>query len=117
MTRLLLIDDAPSFRMSLVALLEDEGFEVDEADSHETALARLDHARYDGVLLDVNLCKQNGLELVLPIRERCPGAAIVVLSGSPIGAADASEVDAALLKTESFADVLATLRRVLHGAG
>src|SRR5687768_13700166 len=48
--RVLVCDDAPGFRLMLGLTLRDAGWEVEEADSYVTALARVRETRFDVVL-------------------------------------------------------------------
>jgi DNA-binding NarL/FixJ family response regulator len=63
-TRVLIVDDHPSFRASARAVLEEEGFEVvGEAEDGESALAAVRTLSPDVILLDVQLPDANGFEL------------------------------------------------------
>ena len=64
MTRVLIVDDHPSFRASARAVLEAEGFEVvGEADDGQSALEAVRALSPDVILLDVQLPDANGFEL------------------------------------------------------
>jgi two-component system nitrogen regulation response regulator NtrX len=77
----LVVDDEAGVRASLAAILGDEGYAVDEADSGERALTALEARRYDLVLLDVWLPGADGLEVLGRIREADPELPVVVISG------------------------------------
>jgi DNA-binding NarL/FixJ family response regulator len=63
-TRVLIVDDHPSFRASARAVLEAEGFEVvGEAADGASALAAARTLGPDVVLLDVQLPDANGFEI------------------------------------------------------
>jgi len=63
-TRVLIVDDHPSFRASARAVLEAEGFDVvGEADDGPTALAAARALTPDVILLDVQLRDTSGFEL------------------------------------------------------
>ncbi len=78
---ILVVDDEPSIRRTLREIFEYEGFDVEEAVDGEEALARLRAERYDVVMLDVNMPKQDGMEVLAVAREEMPETPIVMLSG------------------------------------
>lgn len=83
--RLLVIDDDADQRLLLrYAFAENELFDVvAEAGTAEEAAAEAKESSPDVVLLDLMLAGRDGLELLPMLRERCPQARIVVLSGLP----------------------------------
>lgn len=113
MTRLLLVDDDDGNRLTLGALLEEEGFDVQEADSYETACACIDGGRYEVVLLDLHLGDRSGMELVPAIRREVPRAAVLLITGSGSGEDHASTVDGVLTKGQDFGTLLDEIRRGL----
>lgn len=63
-TRVLIVDDHPSFRASARAVLEAEGFEVvGEAEDGPSAVAAASALDPDVILLDVQLADTTGFEL------------------------------------------------------
>lgn len=78
---ILVVDDEPSIRRTLREIFEYEGFRVEEAVDGEDALSRLRAARYDVVMLDVNMPKRNGLEVLATARDEMPETPVVMLSG------------------------------------
>jgi two-component system nitrogen regulation response regulator NtrX len=81
--RLLIVDDEPGIRQSLIGVLHDEGYEADSAASGEDGLETLSHALYDVVLLDIWLPGIDGLEALtrieqLPVADR---PVVVMISG------------------------------------
>jgi two-component system nitrogen regulation response regulator NtrX len=79
--RILVVDDEPGVRTALEGILEDEGFEVDCAETGEEGLEKLSAARYDAVLLDVWLPGADGLAILKTLRERNHDPAVVMISG------------------------------------
>jgi DNA-binding NarL/FixJ family response regulator len=64
MTRVLIVDDHPSFRASARAVLEAEGFDVvGEAEDGKAAVDAVRKLAPDVILLDVQLPDANGFEL------------------------------------------------------
>lgn len=81
--RLLLVDDDADQRLLLRHAFEGSAFDVvAEAGTFEDAAAAVETSP-DVVLLDLMLAGHDGLELMPMLRERCPRARIVVLSGLP----------------------------------
>jgi DNA-binding NtrC family response regulator len=83
--KVLIIDDEAAIRESLQILLEDEGYEVVNAQDGEEGLSLLDAQAVDLVLLDFQLPDRNGLEILKDIRERDPEMAVIMITayGTP----------------------------------
>lgn len=62
--RILIVEDSSSMRAFVRATLEDMGHEVTEAESGFDALQQLPRARFDVVVVDINMPDINGLELI-----------------------------------------------------
>ena len=60
--RILIIDDEPNVRSTLISVLADEGYDADAVDSGEAGLEQLRAQDYDLVLLDIWLPGMDGLE-------------------------------------------------------
>jgi DNA-binding NtrC family response regulator len=95
--RVLIIDDEAAIRESLQMLLEDEGYEVGNAQDGEEGLGLLDTQAFDLVLLDFQLPDRNGLEILKDIRERDPEMAVIMITayGTPENAVAAIQGGAA----------------------
>src|SRR5687768_16812508 len=80
--RVFLLDDHEVVRRGLRELLEgeDDLTVVGEADSAETALARIPATRPDVAVLDVRLPDGNGIEVCREIRSRHPEIQCLVLT-------------------------------------
>ena len=68
MNRILFVEDDQLFRESVAEFLEDEGFFVEEAASFEEALEASFKTVFDLYLLDINLGRKNGVELLKELR-------------------------------------------------
>jgi DNA-binding NtrC family response regulator len=80
-TRILVVDDEPGVRETLIANLElDERFEVVGAESGERALLLVDTERFDVVLSDVRMPGMNGVDLFRAIVKRRPGMPVVLMT-------------------------------------
>ena len=66
--RLLVVDDDRTFRLSTAELLRHEGHEVDVAADVEEAVAKLEAASFDLMLLDVRMPKVDGLDVLRRIK-------------------------------------------------
>lgn len=67
--RILVVDDEPGIRQSLIGVLEDEGYEVRAVQSAEECLEELPRHLYDVVLLDIWLPGMDGMETLQRIHE------------------------------------------------
>lgn len=68
MKRILIVDDAATVRLYHRAILEAEGYEVDEAINGLEALEKLLCTRFDLLLVDVNMPKLDGYSLLREVR-------------------------------------------------
>jgi two-component system OmpR family response regulator len=112
---LLLVDDEPAIRLTMSVLFEDAGFRVEIAASFAEAKEKLGEAGHcDVVLLDRNLGDGHGIDLVPLLREKRPGAKVVLVSGSTEGGPmSARGVDAVVAKGFFFPDLLARIEGLL----
>jgi DNA-binding NtrC family response regulator len=77
---LLIVDDEFGVRESLKMVLGKD-FQLIEADSVEAALAKVEDARPDVVLLDMIMPKSDGLVALQRIKEIRPECAVIILTG------------------------------------
>ncbi|BBO00196.1 response regulator [Sporolactobacillus terrae] len=63
-TNIMVVDDQPGIRMLLHEVFEKQGYQVLTAESGNKALKLLREAHPQLVLLDINMPKMNGLELM-----------------------------------------------------
>jgi NtrC-family two-component system response regulator AlgB len=76
----LVIDDDKVFREATCLLIEDEGHRAETAGSAEVALSLLREEKYDAVLLDLNLGRDNGLVILPQILKMRPNLPVVMFS-------------------------------------
>ncbi|MDH3198353.1 MAG: sigma-54 dependent transcriptional regulator [Candidatus Krumholzibacteria bacterium] len=82
MTRVLVVDDERNLRRMLRALLEAEGYEVDEAENGEDGRARAAAVAPDVVLLDLVMPPgPDGLAVLERVRADHPDCAVIMMSG------------------------------------
>lgn len=77
--RVLVVDDEPTVRSWLAALLADEGYVVEEASDGAMALSVLQTFRPEVILLDLIMPGMNGREFLLELREDARLARIPVV--------------------------------------
>jgi len=79
--RILVIDDDPRIRSSLVDTLELEAFEVVSAGDAETALQQVSADLPEVVILDLRLPGLDGMEALRKLKEIAPQLPVVILTG------------------------------------
>jgi DNA-binding response OmpR family regulator len=116
--RILLVEDDERIRTSTRLALEEEGYEVDEAESGEDALRLFSRRKADVVLIDVMLPGMDGLECCRQLRQSSAVPVIMVtartdtpdvVAGLEAGADD--YVTKPFVVTELSARIAASLRR------
>jgi two-component system, response regulator RegA len=111
--RLLLVDDDAGNRLTLSALLEDEGFEVTTAASFAEAASLIERGHYDLAILDQHLGDGLGTDLATSLRDRQPKTGILLLSGSCDAATLPAFIDSHLPKGVHVETLLTTIRKIL----
>jgi len=76
----LVVDDEHLCRWSARQLLARRGHEVEEADSGEAALGKVEDWNPDAILLDIRLPGMNGIEVLTRIRLQRPTARTIVVT-------------------------------------
>jgi DNA-binding NarL/FixJ family response regulator len=117
--RLLLVDDHDLFRTGLRRLLQEEGFQVDDAPSGEEAVRRCRLFRPDVVVMDMNMPGMSGIEATATIVTEHPRVAVLMLT---VAADDAGVLDAIragasgyLLKDARLPEIVAGVRAAADG--
>ena len=119
----MLVDDHPSFRKGLNALLQSEpGMKVvAEAGDGRTALELYRRVRPDVVLMDLRMPGLSGVEAIIAIRKEFPDARIIVMTtydtDEDIYRAMQSGAQSYLLKDMADDEILGTIRAVYAGEG
>ena len=80
MRRVLVVDDEESIRVVLRTLLKKHNYQVEAAESAETALAQLERFDPDFVLADVRMNGMTGLELCAELKARSSLATVILMS-------------------------------------
>lgn len=68
--RVLIVEDEPDLRASLIRGLRDDGYAVDDAPDGEEGLYKAENCDYDAVLLDIMLPHIDGWELLRRLRKK-----------------------------------------------
>jgi two-component system cell cycle response regulator CpdR len=79
--RILVVDDDPSVRNLIAAMLSGNGYEVNVAAGPTEAEEALRNGSFDLLLTDVLMPDLNGHELVQNVGKRCPWMRVLMMSG------------------------------------
>jgi CheY-like chemotaxis protein len=114
--RLLLVDDEPSIRVVLGAVLEDAGYAVDVAEDGIAALRKIEPKPPDLVITDLRMPNMSGFELLSALRARFPELPTIAISGEFLTAdVNGSPIADAFFQKGSYAipDLLAKVHDLL----
>jgi len=117
-TRIMVVDDETTARVSLAEILRLEGYEVATAASGEEALSLLNKSGpFDLMVLDIKMPGMDGLEVTEMVQQECPGTTIILLTafGTLETAIEAIRHGASdyLLKPSSVPEILESVRKGL----
>ena len=112
--RILVVDDDENIRNTMKAILEDEGYMVDLADTGREAIKRTEVTLYDVALLDIRLPDMEGVELLKLMRDAVPKTRKIMVTGYPsmqnAVAALNKDADAYLIKPVDIEKLLKTVK-------
>ena len=113
--RVLVVDDTPVVRELLRLILEDGGYEVDEARHGGEAIAHMRDPLPDLVMTDLMMPVMTGQQLVKRLRSnrRTAPVPILVLSSNPNAAKIATQADAVVGKPFKRANLLAMVNALV----
>ena len=119
--RILIIEDEPKIARSLSEGFEAEHFAVDLAEDGEKGLElATSQIRYDGIVLDWNLPRMDGLSLLRKLRQAGYTTRVLILSGRREVADRVAGLQAGaddyLIKPFSFQELLARMHTLLRRA-
>ena len=80
--KVLIVDDEEFIRISLVAFLEDEGFQIYSANSAEQAMELVDQHNFDLGIIDMKLPGIDGNTLILELHKKNPSMKFIIHTGS-----------------------------------
>ena len=118
-TRILFVDDEPSIRLTLPAILEMHGFAVITASDVPEALGLIQKEQFDVLLSDLNIGQPgDGFTIVSAMRRTQPNAVTVIITGYPAfeTALEAirKQVDDYVVKPTDVDQLIETIERKLH---
>ena len=124
LTSILLVEDDENVRDAVSIILERAGYAVTLAENGLVAAGLIEEWAPDLVITDIFMPDGDGIETLNLVRRRWPGTPVIAISGgSPMLRLDylrvADDLGAAATVQKPFIteDFLATVRRVLTGAG
>ena len=82
MITVLTVDDEEGVRLNLVAYLEDEGYDMIEAESGERGLALLEERPARVALVDMRMGGMDGNAFIVEAHRRWPAMRFIVFTGS-----------------------------------
>jgi len=83
MSKVLIVDDEKSMRITLSEFLKKEDYEVDSAPDAFTALQMMAMSQYDIIITDIIMPRISGIELLEKIREKSETVQIIIMTGEP----------------------------------
>ncbi len=117
-SKILVVDDEPNVLLTVQAILQQEGYEVDAVNDGAGALAVIRERHYDLVLTDLKMPGLDGFAVLNEVRKRAPDTVTVVLTGygsvgSALDAVQAGAYDY-LLKPVEIPELKQAVRRSLE---
>ncbi|MGI8658518.1 MAG: response regulator [Candidatus Limnocylindria bacterium] len=100
--RVLVVDDEPDIRATVAAMLEIEGYRVDEAVNGADALRAVENRAPDLILLDMRMPILDGWGFAHELRSRGHRMPIVVMTAARDAARWASEIAASAFVAKPF---------------
>jgi len=82
-TRVLVVEDEKSIRVSVCEFLENAGYKADGAEDAKAAERKLARGDYDVVVSDIILPGASGIALLQRIRENAPNVQVIIMTGEP----------------------------------
>lgn len=79
-TKILVVDDEPSHRQMLEAVLSADGYEVQQANDGQDAIISVEERFYDLILMDVRMSRVSGIEALKKIKELSPGIPVIIMT-------------------------------------
>jgi DNA-binding response OmpR family regulator len=119
MARILIVDDEATFRSVVAVALRQHGHQVIEAEDGRSGLVQLNAHEVDLVITDVLMPEQDGLELIMKVRDGANPVPVIAMTGHPakgdlyLKLAKALGAQRALAKPFNMDDLLGAVRELL----
>ena len=121
MAAVLLVEDVPVVRMTLLKFLERGGHVVTVCSGGAEAWSRLDKNRFDVVVTDLWMMNGDGLELIRRMRTKGELTPVIAITGGDPRSSQSTSVDVALRiganqalsKPVTKAELLETIRKCI----
>src|SRR5712692_10684642 len=115
MQKLLIVEDDPSVRTTMVTCLELEGYAVEAVASTREALERLRAEAYPIVISDIYLDERTGIDVLRTARSENPNCVVILMTGrgsmETVMAATEGGAFEYLAKPFEMAQMVDTIRR------
>ncbi len=113
--KILVVDDEKNIRLLLQEELNDEGYDVIQAESGEIALKKIKSEKPDVVTLDIKMPGEDGLTVLRRIRETEYDLPVIICSAYSVYKSDFSAVaaDHYVVKSSNFDELKDKIREIL----
>jgi DNA-binding response OmpR family regulator len=113
--KILLVEDEEAIRSLLKAVLEDEGYQIQEASNGKEALQSYASSSADLILTDIVMPDIEGIEMIMKIRKSDSKVKIIAMSGGDyLNMAKKLGADHVLAKPFSHQTLLDTVKAMLQ---
>ena len=79
--KVLIIDDDPSIRETLSYFLLSQGFHAESVEDGDTALKTLQQSPFDLLIVDVDMPRMNGIDLLKCLKEKNINTPSIIITG------------------------------------
>lgn len=79
--RILIVDDDENLRIGVATILEDEGFEVQEAGNGREGIEKLEKSMYDLIITDYKMNEMDGMKFLSHIKGEYPSMKVIMVTG------------------------------------
>ncbi len=119
MNKILLVDDESNVRLVYREVLNDEGYDVLEAESGEETFRILSREPVDLIILDIKLRFESGLNVLQRIKEEFPGIPVLLCSAYVCFQSDHTSWFAKnyIVKSSDSTEILQEVNKVLSERG
>lgn len=121
MSQILVIDDEQQVRSMLKEILEDEGYDVFEAEDGDKGLRLCEDQSFDLVITDLIMPNKEGIETIRELRKNFPEIKVIAISGGGrvvpttyLGHAQQFGAVRTFQKPIEFTELLDAIEEILH---